>query len=283
MENTALTVLEQNSTVLEKIAMAYMPLDASAEQAKRKVIREIANVEHWLRTKPDLAAICKEKPGQESLVYAVKQCIQDGLTLAPSADLAYLIPSRVKTGQNGNTDVYEWVVNYEPTANGLLSMARQSGRILDHKRPECKYDQATGAVLLVTVEFLVPSYGQPRWESVTFGPGHFGKWKAASAKRTGGNANPNYTSFNGGIDPEFAGTKAIIHGLNKRGMNMGEIAQNPYTEQVAKTLNDKENAKTVTVERNATSGKTYVDFEEVKTTHIQTDQATNHLETPDLI
>lgn len=226
MENqeTALQVLEKSKLTLETLALAYMPLDATKEQAQRKIIREIANVEQWLRTKPDLKAVCETQSGKESMVYAVKQCIQDGLTLSQSADLAYLIPGKVKTGQNGNQDLYEWVVNYEPTANGLLSMARQSGRIFDHERPICEYDAVTGSVLSVTVKFLVPSFGQPRWETVTFGAGHFSKWKAASLKKNGA-ANANYTSFNGGIDPEFAGSKAIIHGLNKRGMNMEEVPQ----------------------------------------------------------
>lgn len=222
---TALQVLEKSKLTLETLALAYMPLTATKEQAQRKIIREITNVEQWLRTKPDLKAVCETKSGKESMVYAVKQCIQDGLTLSQSADLAYLIPGKVKTGQNGTQDIYEWVVNYEPTANGLLSMARQSGRIFDHERPVCEYDAVTGAVLSVTVKFLVPSFGQPRWETVTFGAGHFSKWKAASARKNKGDANPNYTSFNGGIDPEFAGSKAIIHGLNKRGMNMEEVPQ----------------------------------------------------------
>ncbi len=239
-----------------------MPLNATMEEARRKIIREIANVEQWLRMKPDLEAVCNNPKGAESMVYAVKQCIQDGLTLAPSADLVYLIPGKVKVGQNGTQDIYEWVINYEPTANGLLSMARQSGRILDHKRPECKYDEATGAVLLVTVSFLVPSHGAPRWEAVTFGPGHFGKWMAASAKKNPkGTANANYTSFNGGIDPEFAGTKAIIHGLNKRGMNMGEVPQ-AATGQSAVSEVKTEAAPTET----APAEKEYTQFEEVKPT-----------------
>ncbi len=216
---TALSVLEQNKPTLEVLALAYMPDDATPKQAQKKITREIANVEHWLRMKPDLAGICEKAPGQESMVYALKQCIQDGLTLAPSADLVYLIPGTVTT-KEGKV----WVINYEPTANGLLSMARQSGRILDHKRPTCEYDD-TGLVVSVSVEFLVPSSPSPRWEKITFGPGHFKKWQTASANKNGGTANANYTSFNGGIDPEFAGTKAIIHGLNKRGMNMGEVAQ----------------------------------------------------------
>lgn len=218
--NNQLTILEENRPTLETLALAYMPLNATKEEAARRIVREVANIEQWIRTKPDLAAVIKEKAGQESLVYALKQCLQDGLSLAPNADLCYLIPGRVKVGENK----YEWVINYEPTANGMLSMARQAGRILDHKRPVCTYNGENASVDSVTVEFLVPSYKEPRWESITFGVGHFKKWQTASANKNNGKANANYTSFNGGIDPEFAGTKAIIHGLNKRGMNVYEGA-----------------------------------------------------------
>lgn len=260
---TALQVLEKNRPTLETLALAYMPLSASREEAARKIIREIANVEQWLRTKPDLAACSKD-----SMVYAVKQCIQDGLTLAPSADLCYLIPGKVKVGQNGTQDIYEWVVNYEPTANGLLSMARQSGRIFDHKRPICDYDDA-GMVVGVSVEFLVPSVPSPRWEKITFGPGHFKKWQAASANKNKGNANQNYTSFNGGIDPEFAGTKSIIHGLNKRGMNMGEVPTTTGQNAASVVSETKTEPVPTTTE--------YTQFEEVtpKTTPTSTEEVPN--------
>ena len=35
-------------------------------------------------------------------------------------------------------------------------------------------------------------------------------------------ANPNYTSWKGGIDPEFARAKAVRHGLKKLGTNQNE-------------------------------------------------------------
>lgn len=214
-----LTILEENRGTLETLALAYMPLNATKEEAARRVVREVANIDHRLRMDANLKAISETKHGADSLLYAFKQCLQDGLSFAPNADLCYLIPGTVKINEKDSV----WIINYEPTANGMLSMARQTGAILDHKRPVCEFDKETKQVALVTVEFLVPSYGQPRWETISFGPAHFEKWKKASAnKNKNGNPNANYTSFNGGIDPEFAGTKAIIHGLNKRGMNAYE-------------------------------------------------------------
>ncbi len=102
---------------------------------------------------------------------------------------------------------------------------RLSGYAEHGTRPAFTYDDS-GAVDTVTVEFLVPSYPSPRWEVITFGKPYFEKWKQKSAAKFGGSANGNYTSFNKGIDPEFAGSKAIRHGLNKLGTNMNERNRN---------------------------------------------------------
>lgn len=218
-EQNGLTILETNKPTLTQLVLVNMPPGTSIETAQRVALKEISNFEMIAQLKPDLLA-CKPL----SILLAVKQCISDNLTLAPSAGLVYLVPSRVKVGQNGNQDVYEWILTYDPTANGRLSIARQSGRILDNKRPVIVYD-GEGKVESVTVEFLVPSHPSPRWEVITFGKTHFQKWKAASEKKNKGAANGNYTSWNGGIDPEFAGTKAIRHGLAKLGTNMNESAR----------------------------------------------------------
>lgn len=199
-----ITILHENKPTLAQLAMVNLPSGTTEEEAQRVALKEISNFDMILQTKPDLAG-CTPM----SVLLAVKQTICDNLTLAPSAGLVYLIPSKV-----GNN----WVVTYTPTANGLLSMAYQSGAILDNKRPVVTFD-GDGKVNSVTVEFLVPSYPQPRWEVITFTEAHFKKWRDASTKKNQGKTNANYTSWNGGIDPEFAGTKAIRHGLNKRGSN----------------------------------------------------------------
>ena len=144
-----------------------------------------------------------------------------------SSGLVYLLPTKVKVGQNGNQDVDDWALSYDPTANGRLSIAYQSGSILDHKLPTHTFD-AEGKLDTVTFEFLVPSFGQPRWEVYVANKRHFEKWMNASAAKNKGNANKNYTSYKGGIDPEFASTKAIRHGLGKRGTNLnGKRSQVP--------------------------------------------------------
>lgn len=200
----SIAILHENKPTLAQLVMVNMPVGTTEEEAQRVAVKEISNFEMILQTKPDLGG-CTPL----SVLLAVKQTICDNLTLAPSAGLVYLIPSKV-----GN----DWVATYSPTANGMLSIAYQSGAILDNKRPIVTFD-SEGKVDTVTVEFLVPSYPQPRWEVITFNKTHFKKWQDASAKKNKGAANANYISWNGGIDPEFAGTKAIRHGLNKRGAN----------------------------------------------------------------
>jgi len=214
---TGLTLLNKEKPTLTQLVLINMPPGSSIEDAGRLALKEIMNFELVLTQRPELKACTPN-----SVLLAVKQVISDNLTLAPSAALVYLYPGKVLVGNNeANQKVYETVLTYDPTANGRLSIARQAGRILDNKRPVVTYD-ATGKVETVTVEFLVPSYPAPRWESIKFGQSHFAKWQQKSAAKFGGTASANYFSWNKGIDPDFASTKAIRHGLNKLGTNMNE-------------------------------------------------------------
>lgn len=227
-QQTGLTLLQENKPTLAQLILVSMPKGSTIEEATNVAIKEISNYEMLLSMKPELK-VCNPR----SVLHAVKQCISDGLTLNQSAGLVYLLPTKVKVGQNGNQDVYDWALSYDPTANGRLSIAYQSGSILDHKRPTFTFDES-GKVDTVTFEFLVPSYKEPRWEIVTFGKMHFEKWMNASAKKNKGSANMNYTSWRGGIDPEFAATKAIRHGLAKRGTNLnGKRYQMPEGKYMA--------------------------------------------------
>lgn len=212
-EIQSLMLLRSEQPTLTQLILVNMPAGTTVEEANRVALKEISNFEVLLQERPELRN-CNPK----SVIYAVKQCISDGLTLAPSSNLAYLLPSKVKVGQNGNQDIYDWIVKYDPTANGRLSIAYQAGSILDVKRPYFTFD-SDEKLDTVTVEFLVPSIPSPRWEVITFGKMHFKKWADACAKKNSGKLNANYTSWNGGIDPEFAGSKAIRHGLSKRGTN----------------------------------------------------------------
>ncbi len=274
-KETGLTILESNKPTLTQLVLVNMPHGTTTEEAQRMALKEISNFQMLAQLKPDLMACTPT-----SVLLAVKQCICDNLTLAPSSGLVYLVPSRVKVGQNGTQDVYDWILTYDPTANGRLSIARQSGRILDNKRPAVTYD-GEGKVDTVTVEFLVPSFPQPRWEVITFTKTHFQKWMQASARKNKGNPNPNYLSWNGSIDPEFAGTKAIRHGLGKLGTNMNE--SNRTMPGAPLKYEPVSNVMQEAQEENADEGKGYVNFEELPQTEPNTNQSNNTDAIPDLV
>lgn len=222
MENTntslVLQDLNNNIETLAKIALINLPEGSSVEKAQRIVMKEIVNFEMACVLKPELANLDKQ-----SIVIAVKQCIADNLTLSPNAGLVYLYPGKVCVGVNGaNAKVYKDILIYEPTAEGKISIARQAGIILDHKRPLVEFD-STGKVNSVTFEFFLNALPKPRWEIVKFDTNDFERWKQKSAAKFNGTPNANYTSFKGGIDPEFARAKAIKHGLKKRGTNSNEV------------------------------------------------------------
>lgn len=283
-KETALSLLEQNKEKLQLIARAFNP-GMSQDDAILKVIREVTHVEQLMLVRPDLKGCTKE-----SMFYAVQQCISDGLTLSPTSNLAQLVPGKIKTGQNGSQDIYEWLVTYKPTANGYISRARKVRRILDHKKPEITYNEA-GQVETVTFLYLVPSPGKNRWESVVFGPTQFNRLRGYSHRKnsrgkqdanaeTMNYANALYTSYKGGIDPEFAASKTIIHGLGKLGVNMDEIVT---------ASNQNENIpipKPDSVERNngviepLKSESEYHEFEEIKA-ETSTNQSSDEI--PDLI
>lgn len=218
----SLALLNESLPTLTQLLLVNMPEGTTEVEAKRKGLREIMNMEAIFSLKPELG-VCEAT----SIVLAVKQCIADNLTLAPAAGLVYLYPQKVKVGtDSSNATIYKNVLVYDPTAEGRISIARQSGSILDHKRPKCEFDH-DGKVESVSFTFLVPSFGGARWETVTFTRTDFEKWQQKSAAKFS-KANANYTSWKGGIDPEFAGSKAIRHALKKLGTNKNEIRQINY-------------------------------------------------------
>lgn len=217
--NTSLVLanLNDNVQILAKIALINLPDNTPMAKAEKIVMKEIVNFEMICMMKPELANLDKQ-----SIFIAVKQCIADNLTLSPNAGLVYLSPGRVCVGIENNQKVYKDVLVYEPTSEGRISIARQAGTLLDHKRPTVAFD-STGKVSSVTFEFLVNALPKPRWEIVKFDTNDFERWRIKSEIKNNGKANANYTSFKGGIDPEFARAKAIKHGLKKRGTNKNEV------------------------------------------------------------
>lgn len=201
---------------------------------KTMALQELEYLAQIAVAKPDLQQ-CEPR----SVALAVKSVIKNNLSLDQNAGLVYVKTRSVKTAAG-----WVKVMEIQPSANGLISIARQCGRVLDIKNPVVHKD-AHGKVISVEIEILLPSTPKPRWEKRTFDESDFTRWARASHKEnrraydnaqpqyregkpvpnneTLNYANPNYTSWKGGIDPEFARAKAVRHGLKKLGTNPNEL------------------------------------------------------------
>ncbi len=190
-----------------------------------------------------LEAITQSKPEilkctPLSLLLAVKGVMQKNLSLDPEAGLVYVMTRSVNTAPKGQPANWVSVVEMKATANGLISTHRQNGRILDLTNPSVKKNDQ-GRVIGVSVSILKPSFPTPRWELYEFDESDFLRWRRASHNersrgkadanaKTLNYANPNYTNFYDGIDPEFARAKCIKHALKKLGNNPQEAAIRVY-------------------------------------------------------
>lgn len=222
-KETGITLLKKEVPQLR----AIMALSKRKDQDVETMVKqELEHLESLALTMP---AILQCVP--ISIVSAVKSVLKQNLSLDPHAGLVYTQTRNVEI--NGK---WTKVLEMKPSPNGIISIARQAGRILDQDRPTVQKD-ATGKVIGVTFKYLVPSVGSDgkkstRWVEVEFDESDFERWKSAShTERSRGKddaksknyANKLYTSWKGGIDPEFARAKAIRHGLKKLGTNQNEV------------------------------------------------------------
>jgi hypothetical protein len=188
----------------------------------------------------------------ETVIQAVKYSLKNNLSLDPNAGLVYLMPTSVSVG-----GVYKKALEIKPTADGKLSIAYQCGTILDNERAVVKKD-GQGKVTEVSIRILLPSVPSPRWETIEMDQADFDRLKKYShIKNSRGKqdadmkklnyANPLYTNFNGGIDPEFARSKVISVALKKRGTNMAARTVNKIvvTEQKEVVVEQSEYAEVV--------------------------------------
>lgn len=229
-QETGLELVKRETPTLQALLALNM---SGATDIHTIIQQEIEYLQMHLTLKPGLAACLPQ-----SMLQAVKRAIKNNLSLDPSAGLVYLKPRSVNLAQQGQQDQWVRVLECTETANGLISIARQCGRILDIERPKVRKDDK-GKIIAVSFRYLVPSTPSPRWEEVEFDESDFFRWRRASHKEnskgwkvTSGKdapdqnslnyANENYTNFYGGIDPEFARAKAIKHGLQKLGTNQNE-------------------------------------------------------------
>ena len=201
--------------------------DASLD-AETFALQELDYLKTVALTKPDILDCIPE-----SILLAVKTVMKQNLSLDPNAGLVYIKTRNVKIKDDKGKDTWAKALEIMPSANGLISIARQCGRIIDIKRPKVDKDD-NGKVIRVSVELKLPSGNETRWETFEFDESDIFRWQRASHKENGRNkpdadgekmnyANDNYTNWKGGIDPEFARAKAIRHALKKLGTNSNEI------------------------------------------------------------
>ena len=222
MENS-IALLKKEQPTLNAITLFNYGTDKDVSSI---VLNEISVLESMSLAKPEILQ-CENT----SVIQATKYVLKNNLSFDPLAGLVYVKTRNVAVEKNGN-QVTRWakVLEVQPTCEGKLSIAYQCGKILDHERPVVKKDEK-GKVIEVTFKYLKPSPLGPRWVENTFDESDFKRWQIASHKENSRGkqdatqrsyANTNYTSFNGGIDPEFARAKSIIHGLKKMGTNANE-------------------------------------------------------------
>lgn len=221
-----LDLVKSELPTLQKILALHAPIGADMATI---AAQELMYLEAIAQTKPDILQCTPQ-----SVLLAVKSVMQKNLTLDPQAGLVYVKTRKVNTSPYGQPEKWVKVVEMMPTVNGLISINRQLGRILDYTNPRVVID-ATGKVVGVSMQLLIPSYNKPRWELYEFDESYFMRWRIASHKENSRNksdanattlnyANPNYTSHQGGIDPEFARAKCIRHSVKKLGTNPQEQA-----------------------------------------------------------
>ncbi len=272
-ENTTIALLKQQQPTLEAIIKINTtnPNDAAAI-----AIQELEFLSMHMIAKPFISECI-----QETVIHAVKYSLKNNLSLDPNAGLVYLTPISVKTKEDGK-DVYKTALEIKPTADGKLSIAYQCGTILDHERPKVIKD-GQGKVVSVSVRILLPSVPNPRWEEVEMDQSDFDRLRKFShIKNARGKndadikklnyANPLYTSFNGGIDPEFARSKVVSAALKKRGTNMASR----LSERIVATT-----VKEVMVEEAKENHTEYAEVLESKTNE-PTENGTSSVQMPDV-
>lgn len=223
-QTTALDVLRNERPTLQAITSFNY---GEGKDVSSIVLNEISYLEGMAVGKPEIL-LCE----LQSIMMAMKYVLKNNLSLDPNSGLVYTKTRNLALQKDQQGQVTKWgkVLEVQPTCEGLLSIAYQCGKILDHERPTVKKD-AAGKVIEVSFKYLRPSHGSPRWVEITFDESDFKRWQTKShAENSRGKqdaaskdySNPNYRSFNGGIDPEFARAKAIRHSLKKLGTNPNE-------------------------------------------------------------
>lgn len=240
MENKNTQLIQSlSSDVPELTALLGLNVKNSQSDLEQMVKGELAFLNLHALGKADVLECDKL-----SVVLALKSMFKQNLSLDPSLNLMYVKTRKVKTGiDSTGRDIYTRVLDLQPTCNGILSIQRQAGMLLDFEEPEIIRD-ANGKVTEVFFKYLTPTIGEdlkPKavWKEKRFYESDFDRWRASSHKENGrywssnsgkpkpdteamNYANALYTSYKGGIDPEFCKAKCIRHAFKKTGTNPNE-------------------------------------------------------------
>lgn len=213
-------------TTEQSTIQALIGLHASnaGSDLKALAVQELDFLQMHMAVKPFIAN-CEAI----TVIQAVKYALKNNLSLDPNAGLVYLMPSSVNVG-----GVWKTTLEIKPTAEGRISIAKQAGTLLYSKRPEVTKNPS-GKVIAASVEMLFPCGNTSIWETIEIDESDFTRFRKAShIKNSRGKqdaatvdySNKLYTSFNGGIDPEFARAKVIAVALKKRGTNLSAKIDN---------------------------------------------------------
>lgn len=223
-QSKALEVLRNEKPTLEAITLFnYGP----SQDVQSIILNEISFLEGIALTKPEILA-CEPI----SVLMGMKYVLKNNLSLDPNSGLVYTKTRNIAIAKDQQGNVTQWgkVLEVQPTCEGLLSIAYQCGKIIDHERPIVKKNNE-GKVIEVTFRYMRPSPTGPRWVDIAFDESDFKRWQTKShqenarGKQDAGTkdySNINYRNFHGGIDPEFARAKSIRHALKKLGTNANE-------------------------------------------------------------
>lgn len=209
-------------------------------------VRELITIElgHLKRHYEDNAQL--RECTDDSLLLSVKEVIKKNLSLDKNAGLVYLMTRNVN---KGTKEAPKWVkiCEVKESPNGLISLNRQMGLLLDIERPKLIRNDK-GKVIGGSVNILKNSYPEPRWETMEFDEFDIKRWAKYSEKQNKGRTNELYTSGEcGGIDDGFMRAKIIKHSLANLGKNIMEKRGNAPKLELKEVLTQEEN-QTVSTE-----------------------------------
>ncbi len=195
----------------------------SADQARDLAEKEAYHLSQMMCDSEDLRTIATKNPAV--LLMEMRKIPLLGVSLDPTLKLAFLIVQDKAAGK----------VQLEVTGRGKVVQAIAQGLVrsvditIVFEGDEVKSNPA-GQL------YVVPNFGKQDtakvtggWITITWPDGritqdiykqsHIENWRKRSEARFRGNANANYQSFNGGIEPGFLGAKMLKHKLDKIGIN----------------------------------------------------------------